>query len=92
MANVTKAQIKEKLAKVMKSKEECITVFGLKTKFGGGRSTGFALIYDNLDAKKMYASKTQLLRVSFQATRRRANHTVRLFTKGVSVYSMCSNK
>jgi len=66
MANVSKSQIKEKLAKVMKTKEELVTVFGLHTKFGGGKSSGFALIYDSLDAKKLYASKTDLVRVSCQ--------------------------
>jgi small subunit ribosomal protein S24e len=64
MANVSKKEIKEKLAKVLKVKEETITVFGLKTKFGGGRSSGFALVYDSLDAKKKYDSKPALLRVS----------------------------
>merc|ERR1712060_650379 len=62
MANVPKSEIKEKLAKVMKVKEEAITVFGLKNKYGGGRSTGFALIYENLDKKKKYDTKTGLRR------------------------------
>ena len=52
MANVSKADIKTKLAAMFKTKEENLTIYGLKTKFGGGRSTGFALIYDNADAKK----------------------------------------
>jgi small subunit ribosomal protein S24e len=64
LGNVSKKEIKEKLAKVLKVKEETITVFGLKTKFGGGRSSGFALVYDSLDAKKKYDSKPALLRVS----------------------------
>merc|ERR1711990_112236 len=62
MANVPKADIKEKLAKTMKCKEEAISVFGLKNKYGGGRSTGFALIYENLDKKKKYETKTILKR------------------------------
>lgn len=64
MGGVSKAQIKEKLAKQLKAKEDCITIFGLQAKFGGGRSTGFALIYDNLDLLKKYDSKKQLLKVS----------------------------
>ena len=54
MANVSKEQIKKKLATTMKAKEDSITIMGLKTKFGGGRSSGFALIYDNHDAKKKF--------------------------------------
>ena len=63
MANVSKQALKTKLANLFKSKEECITIFGLKTKFGGGRSSGFALVYDSTDAKAKLDSKTYLLRV-----------------------------
>lgn len=62
MANVPKKEIKDKLAKVLKVKEEVISIFGLKTKFGGGRSSGFALVYDSADARKQYDSKASLLR------------------------------
>ena len=36
----------------------------VRAKFGGGRSTGFALIYDNHDLLKKYDSKKQLRKVS----------------------------
>ena len=62
MANVSRAAIKSKLAHMFKTKEENLTVFGLKTKFGGGRSSGFALIYDNADAKKKYDMVVHLKR------------------------------
>ena len=71
-AGVDKASIKAKLAKVMKTKEECINIFGLKAKFGGGRSSGFALIYDSVDARKRYDSKTAIKRVSAQLLRFRS--------------------
>ena len=64
MANVSKANIKESIAKKLKSNEERISIFGLKTKFGGGRTSGFALIYDSLDDKKKYECKTLQKRVS----------------------------
>lgn len=67
MSNVSKSDIKTKLAQTLKSKEENISIFGLKTKFGGGRSTGFALIYDSLDARKKFDSKKMLRRVSYPA-------------------------
>ena len=63
MANVPKSQIKDKLAQILKAKVENINIFGLKTKFGGGRTTGFALIYDSNDARKKYDSKCGLRRV-----------------------------
>ena len=40
-----------------------IFLFGFRTAFGGGRSTGFALIYDSLDAAKKYEPKFRLARV-----------------------------
>ena len=64
MGGVSKAQLKEKLAKQLKTKEDCITIYGLHAKFGGGRSSGFALIYDNHDLLKKYDSKKQLRKVS----------------------------
>ena len=60
MPNVPKAQIKEKLAKIFKNKEECIHVYGLKSRFGGGASSGFALVYDNPDLRKKYDAKKNL--------------------------------
>jgi ribosomal protein S24E len=64
MGGVSKAQLKEKLAKQLKTKEDCISIYGLQAKFGGGRSTGFALIYENHDLLKKYDSKKQLRKVS----------------------------
>ena len=60
--SVSKATIKEKLCKMFDSKSEHIAVFGLHSKFGGGRSTGFACIYDDADSRKKYDTKSMLLR------------------------------
>jgi ribosomal protein S24E len=69
LSNVSKTDIKSKLAQTLKTKDENISIFGLKTKFGGGRSTGFALIYDSLDARKKFDSKKMLRRVSLSLQR-----------------------
>lgn len=37
--------------------------FGLKTHFGGGRSTGFALIYDDEASQRKFEPKYRLIRV-----------------------------
>ena len=63
--SISKEQIKEKLAAMFKTKTEVISVFGLHSKFGGGRSTGFALIYSSLDDRKKFDSKRSLLRDKF---------------------------
>jgi hypothetical protein len=60
-----KAELKEKLAKVYEVRDpQTIFVFGFRTQFGGGKSTGFGLIYDSLDSAKKYEPKYRLIRVS----------------------------
>ena len=45
--------VRKKLAQLYKvSDEETISVFGMKTKFGGGKTTAFGLIYDDLASLK----------------------------------------
>lgn len=41
---------------------ETVIVFGFKIAFGGGKSTGFALIYDSVEAAKKYEPKFRLAR------------------------------
>lgn len=45
-ANVPKEEIAKQLAAKYKQDERNVVVYGLNTQFGGGRSTGFALVYD----------------------------------------------
>ncbi|KAG9293862.1 hypothetical protein G9A89_019200 [Geosiphon pyriformis] len=61
-ANVSKDELRDKLAKMYKVEKEVIFVFGFRTAFGGGRSTGFGLIYDNLEAAKKFEPKYRLVR------------------------------
>ena len=57
--------MKENLARIYEKQDpQCIVVFGFRTQFGGGKSTGFGLIYDNLDAVKKFEPKYRLVRVS----------------------------
>lgn len=41
----------------------CCLLYGFKVAFGGGRSTGFGMIYDNLVAAKKFEPKYRLTRV-----------------------------
>ncbi|WP_411027301.1 40S ribosomal protein S24, partial [Salmonella sp. s54925] len=61
-ANLPKTEISDKLAKMYKTTPDVIFCFGFKTTFGGGRSTGFALIYDTLDIAKKTEPKFRLVR------------------------------
>ena len=60
--SIPKKEIKGKLASMFKCSEEAISVFGVKSKFGGGRSSCFGLIYSNLDARKKFDAKKLLKR------------------------------
>jgi small subunit ribosomal protein S24e len=56
-------ELGERLSKMYDVKDpNCTFVFGLKTQFGGGKSTGFGLIYDNVDAAKKFEPKYRLIR------------------------------
>ncbi|ELW47598.1 40S ribosomal protein S24 [Tupaia chinensis] len=54
-ATVPKTEIREKLAKMYQTTPDVIFVFGFRTHFGGGKTTGFGMIYDSLD----YAKKNE---------------------------------
>merc|ERR1711896_68604 len=49
-------------AKGHKASPEATTIFGMKTCFGGGKSTCFALAYDSVDAAKKHEPKHRLIR------------------------------
>lgn len=65
VATVSKTELRDELAKVYKAEKDNIFVFGFHTAFGGGKSTGFALIYDTLDAAKKFEPKYRLVRNGF---------------------------
>merc|ERR1711981_1009433 len=58
--SVAKTDIREKLAKMYRCTADRVFAFGFKTNFGGGKSTGFALIYDTLDLAKKFEPKYRL--------------------------------
>jgi len=61
--NVSKEELKGKLKDMYKANDELsVVLFGFRTKFGGGRSTGFCLIYDNATAAKKNEPKYRLVR------------------------------
>ncbi|KAI8921055.1 ribosomal protein S24 [Powellomyces hirtus] len=71
-ANVSKKELGEKLAKLYKADPECIFAFGFRTQFGGGKSTGFALIYNSLDSAKKFEPKYRLVRAGMAEVQKTA--------------------
>lgn len=61
-ATVPKTEIREKLARMYKTTPDVIFCFGFRTQFGGGKSSGFSMIYDTLDYAKKFEPKHRLAR------------------------------
>ncbi|KAK4684320.1 small subunit ribosomal protein S24e, partial [Tremellales sp. Uapishka_1] len=61
-ANVSRSELGEKLAQLYKTEAARVVVFGLKTKFGGGSSTGFGLVYDDEESQKKFEPRHRLVR------------------------------
>ena len=58
---VTKEQIREYIRTHFKKTH--VSLFGVKKCYGGGRTKGFCLIYDNEDSLKKYEPPTRFSRV-----------------------------
>ena len=48
------------------SDNACVSLFGFRTQFGGGKSTGFGLIYDSVDAMKKFEPKHRVIRAGLK--------------------------
>ncbi|CAF4791231.1 unnamed protein product, partial [Rotaria magnacalcarata] len=49
-------------AQLYKTTSDLVFCYGFNTNFGGGKSTGFALIYDTLDFAKKFEPRHHLVR------------------------------
>ncbi|KAI9873658.1 MAG: hypothetical protein M1830_010741 [Pleopsidium flavum] len=62
-ANVSKDELRSKLSELYKENKDQVMVFGFRTQYGGGKSTGFALIYDSHEALKKFEPHYRLVRI-----------------------------
>lgn len=67
---VSKKEVREKLAKMYKTSAELVFPFKFKTQFGGGKSTGFAKIYDSLAQAKKFEQKFMLARFGLKEVKK----------------------
>ena len=66
-ANVSKADCAAQIAKLLKVQDPtCIFLFGFRTAFGGGKSTGFGLIYDSIDEAQKFEPRYRLVRAGLK--------------------------
>lgn len=66
-ANVSKADIQAQIAKFRDVRDPTtIFLFGFRSAFGGGKSTGFGLIYDNIDEAQKFEPAHRLVRAGLK--------------------------
>eukprot|EP01100_Stratorugosa_tubuloviscum_P007357 TRINITY_DN306_c0_g1_i1.p1 TRINITY_DN306_c0_g1~~TRINITY_DN306_c0_g1_i1.p1 ORF type:complete len:145 (-),score=70.01 TRINITY_DN306_c0_g1_i1:188-622(-) len=59
----SKPELRKKLQKLYKVKDaECVVLYGFRTQFGGGRTRGFAFVYDTVAVMKKLEPKFRLVR------------------------------
>lgn len=80
--------MRERLADIYKADKDAVSVFGFRTQFGGGKSTGFGLIYLSVaDAKKFepayrlvrYGLAEKVEKVSRQQRKQKKNRDKKIF-------------
>jgi small subunit ribosomal protein S24e len=72
------AELQEKLAKMYNvSDEKCVSIFGFRTAFGGGKSTGFGLIYNDVEAMKKFEPKHRLVRAGLQTAVQKSRKNIK---------------
>ncbi|KAI1434735.1 ribosomal protein L23/L15e core domain-containing protein [Xylaria sp. CBS 124048] len=76
-AGISKVSLQEKLAALYKATADQVSVFGLRTAFGGGKTTAFACIYDSVEARKKFDAKHRLIRSGLATKRERASRQQR---------------
>ncbi|RPD62947.1 40S ribosomal protein S24 [Lentinus tigrinus ALCF2SS1-7] len=75
--NVSKAELSERLASIYKTEKDRVVTFGFRTAFGGGRSTGFGLIYDDEASQKKFEPKYRLIRSGLAVAPPKTNRKLR---------------
>ncbi|KAI1419646.1 ribosomal protein L23/L15e core domain-containing protein [Xylaria sp. FL1777] len=76
-AGISKNNLQQKLATLYKATPEQVSVFGLRTAFGGGKTTAFACIYDSVEARKKFDAKHRLVRAGLATKPERASRQQR---------------
>merc|ERR1719213_713877 len=66
-ANVPKKELQEVVGSMYNSDPKLTVLFGFRTKYGGGQSTGFCCIYDSEESILKFEPKHRLIRQGFQS-------------------------
>jgi ribosomal protein S24E len=63
--NVSRAELSAKLAVAYSTEPSRVVLFGFRTDFGGQRSTGFGLVYDDEASQIKFEYRNRLVKVDF---------------------------
>ncbi|KAK4055431.1 hypothetical protein OIO90_003269 [Microbotryomycetes sp. JL221] len=74
--NVSKDELRDKLSAMYKAPKEQVIVFGFRTQFGGGKSTGFALIYESKESLR-FEPRYRLVRFGLAPKKEKAGRKLR---------------
>lgn len=78
-ANISREELRDKLSSMYKATKEQVSVFGLQTHYGGGKTTGFVLVYDSPEAMKKFEPRYRLVRVDMAKKVERASRQQRMW-------------
>jgi small subunit ribosomal protein S24e len=79
-ANVSKDELRDKISQLYKAGKDQVSVFGFRTQFGGGKSTGFGLIYDSAEAMKQFEPRYRLVRYDYATKIEKASRQQRVYS------------
>ena len=76
-ANVSKSELCDLIAGMYKADAKLTIMFGFQTKFGGGKSTGFCVIYDNEESMIKFEPKYRLVRKGVVAAKEQSRKAIK---------------
>lgn len=76
-ATVPKSELQEVVGGMYKADPKLTVLFGFRTKFGGGKSTGFCLIYDNEESIRKFEPKYRLIRNGFEERKEKSRKAIK---------------
>jgi small subunit ribosomal protein S24e len=76
-ANVAKSELQEVVGSMHKTSSNLVVLFGFRTKFGGGKSTGFCVIYDSEDALRKFEPKHRLIRLGIEEKKEKSRKAIK---------------
>ena len=91
-ANVSKDDLRSKLSELYKADKNQVSVFGFRTQYGGGKSTGFALIYDSREALKKFEPHYRLVRIGEAQKIEKPSRQQRTFLLAPNISRQCARR